>query len=177
MKLNRRCGMLLASLASIGVGTAVSAFAQPETSPGTAPGTDTQHRVAPRTRMTAEPRTMLLHLTVHAAEELHLTAEQKGQIRMIMRNAQEQERVNRSTTRPDIAVLGDPTNPGYSAAIQALKTNATNRVQQESDFQTQVVNVLTPEQKTKLPTVLASMQAKAEAHRAASAEHPAGSLR
>lgn len=176
MNVNKHCGMLVATLASIGMGTAVTAFAQSDTSANSSPSTDAHHQNAGKSAG-AEPRSMLLGMTVHAADELNLTTEQKAQIKKILRTAQEQERVNMQAAHPGMEVLGDPSNPGYSAAIQALKTNATNRIQQESDFQAQVVNVLTPEQKAKLPGVLASMQAKHEAHRAASAEHRASGLR
>jgi Spy/CpxP family protein refolding chaperone len=180
MNLNRHCGILVAALASIGMGTAETAFAQSDTSATSPPSTEPQHHhVPPHAGMTAvaEARSPLLAATVHATHELNLTADQKAQIRMILRTAQEQERVHMQAANPGMAVLGDPSNPGYSAAIQAMKTNATNRIQQESDFQAQVVNVLTPEQKAKLPNVLASLQAKQEAHRAASAEHPPSGLR
>ena len=192
-RLNTRCGMLVAALASIGMaglglGTSVTARAQqPDTSAGASGSAGTSadtgssaphiHHSPSNVGTVAAARSPLLSATVHATHELHLTTDQQAQIKMILRNAQEQERVNNTVAKPDMTVLGDPTNPGYSAAIQALKTNAANRVQHESDLQTQVVNVLTPEQKAKLPSVLASLQAAHQAHRAAAAEHNAGGLR
>lgn len=186
MKLNRRCGMLLAVLASIGMGTAVSAYAQSDTASSSASGTSGMHhgthhhRAGPGARRQGAMmgHSMLLGTTLRATRQLHLTAAQKSRIRTILHNAHEQERSSmQSGGRPDMAVLGDPTNPGYSAAIASLKTNAANRIQMESDLQGQIVNVLTPEQKAKLPDVLASLQAKHEARHMAAERRSAGSLR
>lgn len=190
MKLNRRCGMLVAALASIGMGTAVSVYAQTE-SPTTGGATTTapekgekgekgtmMHRggggARERGAMAGHP--MILGATLRATRQLNLTAAQKAQIKTIMENAHQQARANMES-RPDMAVLGDPSNPGYSAAIQAMKTNAANRIQQESDTQAQIVNVLTPEQKAKLPHALASLQSKHEARRAAAEEQRQGGMR
>jgi Spy/CpxP family protein refolding chaperone len=180
MKLNRRSGMLLAVLASIGMGTAVTGFAQtasPDTS--AAPSGTEHHGAATATHgQMVIVRSMLLNTTLRATRQLNLTAAQKSQIKTILQTAHTQERTDtQAASHPDMAVLGDPSNPGYSAAIQSLKTNATNRIQMESDVQGQIVNVLTPEQKAKLPGVLASIQAKQEAHRTAAASEHTGSMR
>jgi Spy/CpxP family protein refolding chaperone len=109
----------------------------------------------------------ILGTTLKATKKLNLTAAQKSQIKTIMHNAHEQRRAQEGSM--DATVLGDPSNPGYSAAIQTMKTHAADRVQQESEIQSQIYNVLTPEQKSKLPTVLASIQSK-HAGRTAAAE-------
>jgi Spy/CpxP family protein refolding chaperone len=165
--------MLLVALASIGMGTAMTALAQSNTettSPTPAAPASSHHQASAHGHeMGAGPHSILVGTTLKATHHLNLTADQKSQIKTILHNAHEQERAQGAA--PDMAVLGDPTNPGYNAALQSLKTNAAGHIQQESDVQSQIVNVLTPEQKAKLPTVLASMKAKHEAHRTASAEH------
>jgi len=183
MKLNKRCGMLVAALASIGMGSAVTVFAQTSDTTGTGTGTattGTHHEKAEKSGAQArEGRTamghpMLVGATLRATRQLNLTAAQKSQIKTIMENAHQQAKANMEEHPADMSVLGDPSNPGYSAAIQQMKTSAANRIQQESDTQSQIVNVLTPEQKAKLPTVLASMQSKREAHRAAAGDQHSG---
>jgi Spy/CpxP family protein refolding chaperone len=179
MKLNKRCGMLVAALASIGMGSAVVFAQSSDTTTGTGTGTTGTHHHADKSSTQAHEggmhgHPMLVGATLRATRQLNLTAAQKTQIKTIMDNAHQQAKANMAEHTPDMSVLGDPSNPGYSAAIQQMKTSAANRIQQESDVQSQIVNVLTPEQKAKLPTVLASMQTKHEAHRAAAGEQHSG---
>jgi Spy/CpxP family protein refolding chaperone len=112
---------------------------------------------------------LLLGITLHAAKQLNLTAEQEASIKTILSNAHAQAKAAHATgnTALDMAVLGNPGDPNYATALQSAKTLAANRIQTESELQGQIYNVLTAEQKAQLPTVLASMKAKAEARRAA----------
>jgi Spy/CpxP family protein refolding chaperone len=66
--------------------------------------------------------------------------------------------------------LANPGDPNYAAAVQNAKTAAANRLQSEVELQGQIYNVLTADQKTKLPQVLADMKSKAEQRRAAWAQ-------
>lgn len=99
---------------------------------------------------------------MRAARQLNLTDAQKQAIRDLLKNARQQ----RSDQDYDITVLGDPGNSNYAAAIESAKTQAAQRVQKASELQQQIYNLLTPEQKSQLPTVLADMKADMEARRA-----------
>jgi Spy/CpxP family protein refolding chaperone len=119
---------------------------------------------------------MLLGTTLRAAHQLNLSAEQQSQIKTILQNAHAQAKANRAANAVDMAVIGNPADPNYATALQTMKTNAANRVQAESELQAQIYNVLTPQQKTQLPSVLASMKAKQEAQHAAWAQKHSSSL-
>ena len=62
-----------------------------------------------------------------------------------------------ATTMPDDA--------NYPALIAAQKQLAADAIQQMSDTQTQIYAVLTPEQRAKVPEILAERQAKWEQRR------------
>lgn len=99
---------------------------------------------------------------MRAARELNLTDAQQQAIRDLVKNARQQ----RTRSSLDITVIGDPGNPNYAAAIETAKTQAAQRIQAASDLQHQIYNVLTPAQKTQLPTVLADIKARMAARRA-----------
>jgi Spy/CpxP family protein refolding chaperone len=63
--------------------------------------------------------------------------------------------------------LANPGDPNYATALQNAKTAAATRLQKQVELQSQIYNVLTADQKAKLPQVLADMKSKAEARRAA----------
>lgn len=165
MKLNRYVSLCVLAIAGI---TAAVGTASAQT---TAPSTTTA------TTATAEGHSwhgahgggLLLGITLHATKQLNLTAEQQASIKTILSNAHAQAKAARAAgdTSLDMTVLGNPGDPNYASALQSAKTLAASRIQTESELQGQIYNVLTPEQKAQLPTVLASMKAKAEARRAA----------
>jgi Spy/CpxP family protein refolding chaperone len=170
MKMNRP---LLAAIASIGMGAAVIVFG--------AEGTDNATTGSPSHRMHPVlgplPDSPLVRTTLRATHQLNLTTAQKSQIRTLLENAHAQAKAHAEANPVNREVLGNPSAPGYSAAVQTLKTHAADRIQRESDLQTQIVNVLTPQQKQKLPTVLAGLQTKREQRRSASAPHPSDTMR
>jgi Spy/CpxP family protein refolding chaperone len=162
---------LMVAVASLGLGTAATALAQSDTG-GAGSGSSATH-----SHHSAEhgPGGMILGTTLQATKKLNLTAAQKSQIKTIMHTAHEQEKEQMGKMDP--AVLGDPSNPGYSAAVQSLKSGAADRIQRETEVQSQIYNVLTPDQKAKLPSVLANIKTKHEGHHAASAEEHTPSTR
>jgi len=119
----------------------------------------------------------MVRTTLHAMRQLNLTSAQQAQLRGLLENAHDQAKARAQESPVNMAVLGNPSDPGYSAAVQALKTHAADRIQRDSDLQAQIINVLTPEQKQKLPAVLASLKAKNEQRRSASAAHHADTMR
>jgi Spy/CpxP family protein refolding chaperone len=179
MKLNKQISLwVLAAAGVVGAAGVVSAQT-------TAPSTSSAAAITSST--TAAPAAGhrwhghhggLLGVTLRATKQLNLTPEQQASIKTILTNARAQAKAARAAGQPpvDIAVLGNPGDPNYAAALQSAKTLAASRIQAESELQGQIYNVLTPEQKAQLPTVLASMKAKAEQRRAAwEQKHAAGS--
>ncbi|MBV9914240.1 MAG: Spy/CpxP family protein refolding chaperone [Sinobacteraceae bacterium] len=115
---------------------------------------------------------LLVGVTLHAMRQLNLTAEQQSQVKSLLSAAHAS---NQGSSTPDIAVLGNPGDPNYAAAVQTAKSMAAARWQQQIELQSQIYNVLTSEQKAQLPQVLADMKAKAQSRRALWLQkHPGG---
>lgn len=167
MKLNRNIGLLVAAIASIGTAAAVATAAEtttPAAASTAAPSPGGQHH------WRGHHGGMLVGLTLRASKQLNLTAEQQASIKSILSAARTQQKAAMAAAQGgpvDLATLGNPGDPNYAAALQSAKTLAANRIQHESELQGQIYNVLTPEQKTQLPTILAGMKAKAAQRRAA----------
>lgn len=164
--INRRCAVWVAAIASLGMGAAATTVLAADAG-------DAATTAAPRgfthPVLGPIPDSPLVRTTLHATRHLNLTAAQETQIRTLLQNAHAQAKAN--ATPQDVAVLGNPSDPQYSSALQSMKTEAANRIQHDSDLQTQIVNVLTPEQKQKLPGVLATMQSHFAQHHAAAGHH------
>jgi periplasmic protein CpxP/Spy len=161
MKLHTRCGVLVIALASLGIaGSALAA--QPATTTTTTP-TGRPHGHFHR----GGPGGALLGTLLRATKQLNLSSDQQTQIKSILSSARSQARSQGGAgTGPDITVLGNPADPNYATALQSAKTAASNRIQQESELQSQVYNVLTTAQRAQLPSVLATMKAQMASWRA-----------
>ena len=167
MKLNRNVGLLVLAIASIGGAAGIVSAQTSSSSTSTATTT-----TAPATghKWHGHHRGgLLLGMTLHATKQLNLTADQQASIKSILSTAHAQAKAARAAngSAVDMSVLANPGDPNYATALQSAKTLAANRIQNESELQGQIYNVLTPAQKAQLPTVLAAMKAKAEARRAA----------
>jgi Spy/CpxP family protein refolding chaperone len=165
MKLNRNVGLLVAAMATLS-GAAGVAYAQSTTSSST---TTTTTAPATHGKWHHHQGGFLLGMTLHATKQLNLTAEQQASIKTILSTARAQAKAAHAAAAPaiDMAVLANPGDPNYATALQTAKSLAATRIQNESEIQGQVYNVLTAEQKAQLPTVLASMKAQAAQRRAA----------
>jgi Spy/CpxP family protein refolding chaperone len=109
----------------------------------------------------------MLGMTLRATRQLNLTADQQASIKQILTSAHAQAKAARAAgPAVDMSVLGNPGDPNYATALQGAKSLASTRIQNESEIQAQVYNVLTAEQKAQLPTVLASLKAQAAQRRA-----------
>jgi Spy/CpxP family protein refolding chaperone len=164
MKFNRNVGLLVLAVASLGTAAGV-ASAQTTTTPSTTTTT------APATghKWHGHHGGFLLGMTLRATKQLGLTADQQASIKTILSTARAQAKAaHASGTSPiDMTVLGNPGDANYATALQSAKTLASTRIQNESEIQGQIYNVLTAQQKAQLPTVLASMKAQAAQRRAA----------
>ena len=166
MKFNRNVGLLVLAMASIGTAAGV-ASAQTTTSPST-----TTTTTAPATGHKWHGHHhggFLLGMTLRATKQLNLTADQQASIKTILSTARAQAKAAHAagTSTVDMTVLANPGDANYATALQTAKTASATRLQNESEIQGQIYNVLTAQQKAQLPTVLASMKAEAAARRAA----------
>ena len=110
---------------------------------------------------------------LRATRQLNLSAQQQSDIKTILSNARHGHQPG---TQPPLTVLGNPSDPGFAAAVQGAASAASNRIQNESVVAGQIYAVLNTTQRQELPTVLASIQSKEQARRAAwAARHAAGS--
>ena len=164
MKFNRNVGLLVLAMASLGTvaGTANAQTTTPSTTTTTtAPATGHKwHR---------HHGGFMLGMTLRATKQLNLTAEQQASIKTILGTARAQAKAAHAANASsvDMTVLANPGDPNYATALQSAKTLASTRIQNQSELQGQIYNVLTAQQKAQLPTVLASMKAQAAQRRAA----------
>jgi Spy/CpxP family protein refolding chaperone len=103
---------------------------------------------------------------IRAIHQLQLTDDQKQQIKSLVSAARN---AAKSEARPDLSVLANPSDPNYASALQSAKDRAASIVQHWSDLQMQIYNVLTPEQKARLPQALSNLQARTAPRNAAPA--------
>jgi Spy/CpxP family protein refolding chaperone len=162
MKLNNPVSLWVLAIAGIG-GAVGIATAQTTSSSTTTPTPPT-----PSHKWHRHHGGFLLGTLLRATQQLNLTAEQQASIKTILSTAHAQAKAAHSGNQPpvDITVLGNPGDPNYATQLETAKTFAANRIQTESELEDQVYNVLTAQQKTQLPTVLAAMKAQAAQRRA-----------
>jgi Spy/CpxP family protein refolding chaperone len=104
---------------------------------------------------------------LRATRQLNLTSDQQTTIQGILSNARAQHQAAAGSAGIDLTALANPGDPNYATALQNAKTAAANRLQSQVELQGQIYNVLTPDQKAKLPQVLADMKSKFEQRHAA----------
>ncbi len=174
MKLNRTLSLLLVAAATVGAGAAVAEAATTSTAPAattaTAPATGGRHW--------HRHGGMLVGMMLRATRQLNLTPDQQASIKSILSNARAQHKAAATTgnSAVDMTTLANPGDPNYATALQSAKAAAEARFQSQVDLQGQIYNVLTADQKAKLPQVLADMKAQAQQRRAEwLQQHPAGS--
>ena len=164
MKFNRNVGLLVLAMASIG--TAAGVASAQTTTPST-----TTTTTAPATghKWHGHHGGFMLGMTLRATKQLNLTADQQASIKTILSTARAQAKAAHAANASavDMTVLANPGDPNYATALQSAKTLASTRIQNQSELQGQIYNVLTAQQKAQLPTVLASMKAQAAQRRAA----------
>jgi len=171
MRFNTRYAVLAATLASVGLGTVVAAQESSSSSPSSSAPAVTARPHWRHMRGGAGPVGVLLR----AAHQLNLSADQKQSIKTLLMQARSAQRAA-AGTGPDMTVLGNPGDANYASAMQGLQSRASNRIQAQSELASSIYNVLTPEQKQQLPTVLANLKAQAQARRAAWQAKHAGTV-
>lgn len=106
-----------------------------------------------------------------AVHQLDLTPQQRQSVHSILDTAHAAMQGQMERLGENLAILGNPGDPGYAAAVQAAKAKAGEMIQHRSDVDVQVYSVLTAEQKAKLPQLLGDMKAKFEQRREAWQQH------
>lgn len=100
-----------------------------------------------------------------ALRQLDLSAEQKQSIKSVMQEAGQQAAVDWQANQANMAILANPGDPGYAAAVAQAKVNAAAMIQRRSDVAVQIYAMLSPEQQAKLPAVISDMQANMQQRR------------
>jgi len=161
MKSNRTLGLLLVAAATVASGAAIAAVTTTST-----PGAGTVTTSPPGGKhWRHRGGGMLVGVLLHATRQLNLSSEQQSQIKELLSAARAQH--HSSEPALDMTVLGNPADPNYSAAVQTARTRIDTRLQNEVELEGKIYNLLTADQKAKLPQVLADMKAKAASRRAA----------
>jgi Spy/CpxP family protein refolding chaperone len=108
--------------------------------------------------------------------KLNLSPEQKTQIKGIMAGEKSQFQALHTSVKTNRTALATtpPTDPGYPALLQTAKTNASTRIQLESETWSAIYsNVLSRAQQQAIPGIVAAAQQAREARMAAwTAQHP-----
>jgi len=99
---------------------------------------------------------MLVGLLARQLRELNLTADQRKQVRQLIVQTRQSQRAAAAHSRFDLTVLGDPGSPNYAQAVRALQRRAAERISRESTLASRIYQVLTPEQRRNLATLLAA---------------------
>jgi Spy/CpxP family protein refolding chaperone len=101
-------------------------------------------------------------------DQLDLTAQQKTQMRAIFDQARPQLQAVRESGRAnrDQLDVTPPTDPAYAGLLTFAKSNAAEQVQLMSDLWTQVYAKLTPDQRARIPGIVAAERAERDARRA-----------
>jgi Spy/CpxP family protein refolding chaperone len=100
---------------------------------------------------------------------LNLTPAQQQSVHSILTAARAQSQAERTAgDKPDFTVLSNPGDQNYGTALQELQTRIAARLQEQSQTQLALYNVLTKQQQAQLPAILASMKAKMSQHAASS---------
>jgi hypothetical protein len=158
------------AVATLGAGAVGTACAQ---TPSSAPGAAPQHHMHGHFRHFGGGR--FVGTLLRATKQLGLSPAEQASIKSAMTSNRPNHQPGTQPQGPAITVIGNPTSSGFAAAVQSAESDATGRIQKESQLALQIYDSLTPAHQTALPGVLAQMQAKEEARRAAWAAKRAAS--
>jgi Spy/CpxP family protein refolding chaperone len=134
---------------------AVAAIADtPTTAPATPPAPAHEHG------MMHHHMHMMMHdrpflMVVH---KLNLTEDQKKQIHDIIRKSDDQGKDAMKKHHELMAGMLNPGDANYANSVQAAKDAATAMIEQRSQDNTAIYNLLTAEQKAKIPQVIEDMK-------------------
>jgi len=92
-------------------------------------------------------------------DALQLTDAQRESIRQVMQDARAAARSQPRPSAAELQALVIPTDPNHANALEAAKQRAVARVQNRADVGARIYALLTPEQQSKLPQLLAATPA------------------
>ena len=100
-------------------------------------------------------------------DQLDLTAEQKIQIRALFDQAKPQLEAAHESGRAnrEQLVVTPPTDPTYAGQLAFAKSNAAEQIQLMSDLWSQIYAKLTPDQRARIPGIVATDRTKRDARR------------
>jgi Spy/CpxP family protein refolding chaperone len=101
-------------------------------------------------------------------EQLDLTADQKTQVDAIFDQAKPQLQAAHESGRAnrDQLEVMPPTDPAYPGLLASAKSNAAEQIQLKSDLWTRVYAKLTPDQRARIPGIVAAERTERDARRA-----------
>ena len=167
--------LIAVAVATLGAGTAGTACAQTSSAPATAPAQHLHHGHC-RGFGGSPFLGSLLRATRQLTGQYALTDAQQSQIKTLLQGARPAHQPGAQSQGLGITVIGNPGNSSYPTAVMDAITAATNRINKESTLAAEIYNhVLSGPQQGQLVTVLASIQAKEQARRAAWAAKHASS--
>ncbi len=159
------------AVATLGAGTVGTAAAQTATAAPSASPTPQLHRG--HFRHFGGSR--FVGSLLRATQQLNLTPEQRTNIKTILTNARPAHQPGAQPQQPGLTVLGNPADPGFGGGRAGRPDGCGQPHPEGVTLAGQIYAVLTPVQQQQLPTVLASIQAKEQARRAAwAAKHASG---
>jgi len=106
---------------------------------------------------------------------LNLTDEQRQQIKDIVKRSKDQEKAAWSQHKGEFAGLMNPGDPNYTGAVKAAEDAAVAHIEKRSQDNLAIYNLLTAEQKAKLPQVIEQMKQRMQEHRAEKHQHDSSS--
>jgi Spy/CpxP family protein refolding chaperone len=107
-------------------------------------------------------------------DKLDLTAEQSAQIQAIFDAARPQMHAVRESERAgrEQLEITPPTDPGYAGLVASAKANAAEKIQLMSDLWVQVYGKLTPDQRARIPGIVAAQRADRDSSRSRRGQPP-----
>lgn len=105
-----------------------------------------------------------MHMMMHdrpflmVVHQLNLTDDQKKQVHDIVKKSDEQSKDAMKKHHELMAGLLNPGDANYANAVQAVKDAATAQIEQRSQDNVAIYNLLTAEQKAKIPQVIEEMK-------------------
>ncbi|HEX4025732.1 MAG TPA: hypothetical protein VHX52_13670 [Steroidobacteraceae bacterium] len=113
---------------------------------------------------------MLDHPLLGAFRRLDLTTDQRQKIRTVLMTARRQGMPRGAAAQGDFTALINPGDPNHARAVQAAKDRASQRIQQASQTEQDLYNVLTAQQKTQLTQTFAQMRTRMQQRAARSGQ-------
>jgi hypothetical protein len=99
----------------------------------------------------------------------HRVLAQKTQVQTLVSQAKPQLQAAHESGRANREQLAvtPPTDPSYAGMVEFAKTNAAEQIQLVSDLWTQIYAKLTPEQRARIPSIVAAERAARESRMSA----------